>query len=148
MNKRMRVWNFIIIFLVSLFFVNCKEKSDSVANNQIEQENFSVREGRRLFIHYCSPCHGESGDGFGKYLAYGMEPKPPDFTLPDFLENRPDELLYLTVSEGSTGLGKSNLCPPWGKTFRKEEINLIVDYVKYLNEIANVNNNSIEGSDK
>lgn len=148
MNKTMQARNFIIIILISLFFISCKEKSDSVANNQFKQESFSVREGRRLFLHYCSPCHGESGDGFGKYLAYGLEPKPPDFTLPDFLESRSDELLYLTVSEGSTSLGKSNLCPPWGKTFRTEEINLIVDYVKIINEQANVNNEDNNSSDE
>lgn len=141
MNKKMRPLSFIIILLLSLNFAGCKERSGSNENNQIKKEKFSVRDGRRLFIHYCSPCHGENGDGFGQYLAYGMEPKPPDFTSSDFLKNRSDKVLFLTISEGTVSLGKSNLCPPWGKTFRKEEINFIANYVKYLNEKANVNNN-------
>lgn len=141
MNKRMRTLSFILIFLLSLNFTACKERSKSNENDQGQKENFSVRDGRRLFIHYCSPCHGEIGDGFGQYLAYGLEPKPPDFTSPDFLKKRSDKVLFLTISEGTISLGKSNLCPPWGKTFRKEEINFIANYVKYLNEKANINNN-------
>ena len=73
-----------------------------------------------------------------------MEPVPPDFTSPDFLKNRSDKVLFLTISEGTISLGKSNLCPPWGKTFRQEEINFIVDYVKYLNEKSKVDSNYIE----
>ncbi len=144
MNRRMRILSFIIILLLSLNFAGCQERSESHENNHVRKENFSVREGKRLFIHYCSPCHGESGDGFGQYLAYGLEPKPPDFTSPDFLIKRSDTLLLLTISEGSISIGKSNLCPPWGKTFRKEEINFVADHVKYLNEKANVNSNNIE----
>ena len=139
----MRTFYFIIILLLSLHLTGCKERSESHENNQVNIENFSVREGRRLFVHYCSPCHGESGDGFGQYFAYGLEPKPTDFTSPDFLIERSDKTLFLTISEGSISLGKSNLCPPWGKTIRKEEIIIIADYVKYLNEIANVDNNDI-----
>ncbi len=148
MNERMRTLSFIIILLLSLNFAGCQERSENHENNQVPKENYSVRDGRRLFIHYCSPCHGESGDGFGQYLAYGLEPKPPDFTSPDFFKKRSDKILFLTISEGTISLGKSNLCPPWGKTFRKEEINFVVDYVKYLNEKDNVNNNYIELADE
>ncbi len=143
MNKTMQTFSFIIILLLSLNFAGCHERSESHENNQVQKETFSVRDGRRLFIHYCSPCHGESGDGFGQYFAYGLEPKPPDFTSPDFLKKRSDKILFLTISEGTISLGKSNLCPPWGKTFRKEEINIIVDYVKNLNKKVNVDKNYI-----
>jgi len=148
MNKGIRTVSFINLLFISLIFTGCQERSENHEDNRDQKEIFSIREGRRLFMHYCSPCHGENGDGFGQYLAYGLEPKPPDFTLPDFLEIRSDESLFLNISEGSYSLGKSNLCPPWGKTFRKEEIIFIADYVKYLNEKANSNNNHIELPDK
>ncbi len=140
----MRTFNLVLTLLLSLILTGCKDGSESYENNQVAKENVSVVDGERLFIHYCSPCHGESGDGFGQYFAYGLKPKPPDFTSSDFLNERSDEVLFLTISEGTISLGKSNLCPPWGHTIRKEEIIIIADYVKYLNEIVNVNNNDIE----
>ena len=140
----MRSSGFFIIFLLSIIFTGCKERSVNHMDNPAGIDNFSFREGQRLFIHYCSPCHGESGDGFGQYLAYGTDPEPPDFGSVDFLNRRSDTLLYLTISEGSISIGKSNLCPPWGKTFRKEEIIVMADYIKYLNAEANANNNNIE----
>ncbi len=144
----MRILSLIIILVLALYFAACKERPESHENNQVPKEKFSVRDGKRLFIHYCSPCHGESGDGFGQYLAYGLEPKPPDFTSPDFLEKRSDEVLFLTISEGTISLGKSNLCPPWGKTFRQEEIYFVAEYVQYLNDKANVKSNNTEHSDE
>jgi len=148
MNKGIRTLSFINLLFISLIFSGCQERSESHEDNHAQKEKFSFRDGRRLFMHYCSPCHGESGDGFGQYLAYGLEPKPPDFTSKDFLERRSDKVLFLTISEGSISQGKSNLCPPWGKTFRKEEIIIIADYVKYLNEIVNVKNNDTELPDE
>ncbi len=137
----MRNLTSIIILLLTINLCSCGEKSENHEHVQVQKDDFSVREGRNLFLHYCAPCHGESGDGFGKYLAYGLEPKPPDFTTLDFLEERSDQLLFLTISEGTVSIGRSNLCPPWGKTFRDEEISLLVNYVKRLNEKANVSEN-------
>lgn len=142
MNKRIKIFSFIIILLLTINFSACKEKSENEDNNKAQNELFSIRDGRRLFINYCSPCHGEAGDGFGQYFAYGLEPKPSDFTSPDFLKDRSDDLLFKAISEGSISLDKSNLCPPWGNTLQMEELNFIVGYVKYINELANdVNNN-------
>ena len=140
----MRTVTSIIILILTINFCGCGEKSQNHETDQVQKESFSVRDGRSLYNHYCAPCHGESGDGFGQYLAYGLEPSPPDFTTPGFFEERSDKILFLTISEGTVSIGKSNLCPPWGKTFRKEEISFLVGYVKHLNEIANADKNSIE----
>lgn len=140
----MRTLTFILILLLTLNFAGCKEKSENHEKDQVQKEDFSIRDSRRLYVHYCSPCHGVSGDGFGQYLAYGLEPSPPDFTAPGFFEERSDKILFLTISEGTVSIGKSNLCPPWGRTFRKEEISFLVGYVKHLNEIANADKNSID----
>ncbi len=120
---------FLMLALI-LAALNCSESHRPRSDKSPGTENFSVREGRRLYSHYCSPCHGESGDGFGKYFGYGQKTQPPDFTAPDFFQNRNDTLLILTISEGSIALGKSNLCPPWGNTIRREEIVFIVNYIK------------------
>ena len=133
---------FLIIISLCVIFLSCTEEAEIPENNFSKKDNFSTREGERLFLHYCSPCHGENGDGFGKFFGYGLEPQPPDFTTEKFIENRNDELLILAISEGSTAVGKSNLCPPWGNTFHQEEIEFLIDYIKILNKNENVEEKS------
>ncbi len=120
----------LFILALALAALNCSESRHPRSAESSRTESFSVREGGRLYGRYCSPCHGESGDGFGKYFGYGQKTQPPDFTAPDFFQNRNDTLLILVISEGSIALGKSNLCPPWGNTIRREEIMFIVNYIK------------------
>jgi hypothetical protein len=126
----------IFITLILILLIGCEKGSKYFSHNSNRRNNFTFNEGKRLFEHYCAPCHGETGDGLGKYYAYGLEPQPPDFTDPEFLFNRNNELLYLNIQEGSVALGKSNLCPPWGYTFRLEEIECLVTYIKKINEDA------------
>ncbi len=123
----------LIITSLCILFFGCSVETEIPKNNINNIDDFSTREGKRLFLHYCSPCHGENGDGFGKYFGYGLEPQPPDFTTKEFIENRNDELLIMAISGGSIAVGKSNLCPPWGNTFHTEEINFIINYIKNLN---------------
>lgn len=129
---------FLLIISLCVTFFSCTQETDIPNNNISKKEDFSTREGKRLFLHYCSPCHGENGDGFGKYFGYGLEPQPPDFTTKDFIENRNDEQLILAISEGSIAIGKSKLCPPWGYTFHIEEIKFIINYIKKFNEEVNI----------
>ena len=37
-------------------------------------------QGKRLYMQYCSPCHGVAAEGNGP-AANGMTPTPPDLTL-------------------------------------------------------------------
>lgn len=121
----------------ALIGLGCSGESADHSQSVNVEDDFSIREGRRLYAHYCSPCHGENGDGAGKYLGYEMETSPPDFTSPDFLRERNDELLVLAITAGSSALDKSNLCPGWGKTLHATEIELLADYIKFINEAAN-----------
>ncbi len=127
---------FLIIIFLCVIFLSCTEEAEIPENNFSKKDDFSTREGKRLFLHYCSPCHGENGDGFGKFFGYGLEPQPPDFTTEEFIENRNDELLFLAISGGSIAVGKSNLCPPWGYTFNKEEIKYLVDFIKKIKRVT------------
>lgn len=93
---------------------------------------YSSKEGKRLYTHYCSICHGEKGDGAGRYYGFGLEPKPANFTLEKFFEERDNERLYKAINEGGVSVGGSNLCPPWGRTLHKEEVEFLVDYIRTL----------------
>jgi mono/diheme cytochrome c family protein len=93
---------------------------------------FNLREGKRLFNHYCAICHAESGDGTGQYFGYGLSPSPANFTDKTFMKTMSDERLFKAISEGSAGVGKSNMCPPWGKTFDKDEIECMIAHIRTL----------------
>ena len=100
------------------------------ASAPLELGRFAVEEGERLYQEYCSPCHGESGRGDGRFWAYALEPVPADFSDPSFL--RMDRQLYRAISEGSASIGKSDLCPPWGKTFSSTEIEYLIVHIRQL----------------
>ncbi len=91
---------------------------------------FELKEGKRLFNHYCFECHGETGDGSGQYYGFSLTPQPANFTDNAFMKTLNDETIFKVISEGSASIGRSNMCPPWGKSMDKEEIECLVAYVK------------------
>jgi mono/diheme cytochrome c family protein len=91
---------------------------------------FEIKEGKRLFNHYCAVCHGESGDGTGQYYGSSLQPTPANFTDKAFMKTISDETLTKSITEGTASVGKSNMCPPWGKTFESDEIECLVAYIK------------------
>ncbi len=70
--------------------------------------------GGELFAKYCTICHGDNGDGRGKF-AYLMNPRPRDFMQGDFklatTQNQipTDDDLVRTISRGMPG----SAMPPW-----------------------------------
>ncbi|MFQ5422441.1 MAG: ethylbenzene dehydrogenase-related protein [Phycisphaerae bacterium] len=71
--------------------------------------------GGELFAKYCTICHGENGDGAGKF-AYLMNPRPRNFRQGNFklatTQNQipTDDDLVRTISRGMPG----SAMPPWG----------------------------------
>jgi mono/diheme cytochrome c family protein len=104
--------------------------SSAVAEDNDDNLPFDLKEGKRLFNHYCAICHGESGDGTGQYYGYGLSPSPANFTDKAFMKTLSDDTMFKSISEGSAAVGRSNMCPPWGKTFQKEEIDCMITYIK------------------
>ena len=131
MNKKIS-WVLIAVMWLTIIS-GCSQQHESQPELLQQYPEYSIRKGMNLFSHYCSPCHGEAGDGFGQFFAYGLEPPPADFTAAEFLDERDDERLFLSISESSAAVGGSNLCPPWGNTLTDEEIKLLINRIKELN---------------
>lgn len=70
--------------------------------------------GKNLFARQCSVCHGETGDGQGRF-AYLMNPRPRDFRQGKFKLATTENLvpaeadLIRTISRGMPG----SAMPPW-----------------------------------
>ena len=144
MQKTIKIRKFAVVAALSLsVIVGCGKKpgtsgkaepkkaltaADSAAS--ATKVPFALKEGKRLFSHYCAICHGENGDGSGQY--YGLTPSPANFTDKAFMKSLSNETLFKAIMEGSASVGKSNMCPPWGKSFHSEELEFIVTYIRTL----------------
>ena len=89
-----------------------------------------VVRGGELFAKHCVICHGEAGDGAGKY-AYLMNPRPRDFRQGKFklstTQNRipSDGDLLRTISRGMPG----SAMPPWGH-LPAADLEALVKYIR------------------
>jgi mono/diheme cytochrome c family protein len=82
--------------------------------------------GHRVFLQRCATCHGPQGRGDGQN-AYNLQPPPPDFQ---------ESLAKLTpadrrkvVESGTAALGRSPLCPPWGRTLGPDDLDAVVAWL-------------------
>ena len=128
------IGSILLFSFICIFIVFSPEKEKNISENNNEKNSFILRHGEKLYSHYCSPCHGIDGKGEGIYFGYGLEPKPANFTDPDFFQNRSETDIKTVIEKGSRYIGKSNLCPPWEGTFVEEEIVSIMKFIKFLSD--------------
>ena len=91
----------------------------------------TVQQGRAVYLKYCMPCHGPSGDGRGE-MGLTVRPRPRDFgaavfkyrsTPSGFLPT--DDDLARTIHLGLTGTAM-----PTFQTLRESEVRTVIAYVK------------------
>ena len=106
-----------------------------VFRKQAQEEGLSraETEGKRLFAHYCATCHGESGEGDGQN-AYNLDPKPPEFQ--QSLQAHAPAYWRQIIEGGSAAVGRSPLCPPWGRALSAREIDALIAYLVALERAA------------
>ena len=92
---------------------------------------YVAREGRTLFGHYCSTCHGAAGHGDG-FNAYNLDPKPRDLGDPAWQSKRTDVEIEAVIRMGGGAAGLSTGMPPWGKTLSDRQITYLVAFVRTL----------------
>jgi mono/diheme cytochrome c family protein len=126
-NSRIEISLIFLVWAVILIGCSSSKTEEPASERPIQQ--FSVKEGKRLFLNLCLPCHGESGKGDGIYWASAIDIAPADLTKFTPAES---SRIFKTVKYGSEAQGKSNLCPPWKNNISDEEIEYIVSYVETL----------------
>ncbi len=98
----------------------------------IEEIKVYLTTPKATFLYYCSPCHGDSGDGKGIYFTIDLEPSPRDLTDVEYMARLTDDYLLNFIKKGSAAMEKSDLCPPWGNTLGEERIRGIIAYLRNL----------------
>jgi len=69
-----------------------------------------VAAASEIFENRCSVCHGATGKGDGAGSA-ALDPKPRDFTLPDWQASVTDDHLKKIIVYGGTAVGKAATMP-------------------------------------
>ncbi len=91
-----------------------------------------IERGRVLFARQCALCHGETGEGAGRF-AYLMNPRPRNLQLGRFklatTQNMipSDEDLLRTITRGMPG----SSMPPWGH-LPQADLKALVAFVRQL----------------
>jgi len=82
--------------------------------------------GHRVFLQRCAACHGPQGRGDGQN-AYNLQPPPPDFQ--ESLARLSPADRRKVVESGTAALGRSPLCPPWGRTLGPDDVDAVVAWL-------------------
>jgi len=126
----------ITVGLCTLLLLTCalvgdqSEVESRPIDEQTAPENAVLKRGAKLFANQCAICHGDRGDGQGKF-AYLMNPRPRDFHAGKFKISTTANMipsdgdLFRTISRGMPG----SAMPPWGH-LPESDIDALVQYVR------------------
>ena len=92
---------------------------------------YEERQGKVLFVKYCSVCHGTEGKGDG-FNAFNLDPHPRDLSDRQYMSAFSEERLYQTIELGGKGMNKSPSMPPWGGRLNRQEIKYVIAYVQSM----------------
>ncbi|MDB5011300.1 MAG: cytochrome [Mucilaginibacter sp.] len=106
------------------------EQSGLEAKNPLAASEQNLADGQVLFEHFCSPCHGTSGQGDGLVVQHGFPP-PPSYSKGQSsrggaMKDLTDGKIYHTITYGVNAMGSyaSQLAP--------EERWKVIMYVHHL----------------
>lgn len=102
--------------------------SQEFINRREEARMAIVATPQSLYAHYCAHCHGDDATGSGRLWASDLSPQPADLTA--MAADR--DYLIAAIRDGSAAHGKSNLCPPWGRTITPADIERLAHYIASL----------------
>lgn len=92
-------------------------------------------QGRKLFVVYCTMCHGPNGKGDG-FLADTLfarhNVRPRNLTDSVYFARKTDRELYVTVALGGSYTRHSVFMPAWGVTLSPGQIQSLVIYVRSI----------------
>ena len=83
--------------------------------------------GKLVFDHYCTLCHGETGEGNGR-AAKVHNPRPANLVK----SLVPEQYIEMIVRKGGKAVGRYEGMPPWEDQLTNEQIIDVRTYVLSL----------------
>ena len=112
-----------IVSFVGFFALSMTGLGTATAQNQ--------EEGKKIYVTYCTACHGEKGKGDG-LAAQSLPVRPADHTSGAVMNPLTDKFLVDIISKGGSAVGKSSFMPAWGSSFNEKQIRDIVAYLRII----------------
>lgn len=103
-----------------------------IINRRDEARGMFLATPQGIYGHYCAHCHGEDATGSGRLWPSELSPRPANLTSLDADEAQ----VIAAIRDGSAAGGKSNLCPPWGRTISAADTTRLARYIVSLGSNA------------
>jgi mono/diheme cytochrome c family protein len=124
-----------LLFLISPFLFLSAQMKQFVAPktadalvNSLKDNASATAEGKKIYITYCGPCHGDKGKGDGVASA-GLSKPPADHTSAA-VQKQTDGAIFWKISEGN------NPMPSYKKALSETQIWQLVDYIRTLSKTS------------
>jgi mono/diheme cytochrome c family protein len=92
------------VYLMSISLVKAQykpwiaPKSADAVKNPIKPDARSISEGKKIYVTYCVPCHGNKGKGDG-VAAAALKPKPADHSSQK-VQSQTDGAIFYKITTG------------------------------------------------
>jgi len=115
------------------------EGARAQVENYMKPPPGASEDGRRLYVYYCSACHGPHGRGDGPVSeTLRGEVAPRDLTDPAYFDRLTDRDIYSAISLGGSHAGPSVAMPGWSYELSPEQIATLVTYIRAISGTSRV----------
>jgi mono/diheme cytochrome c family protein len=134
-----------------LFAGGCRKKSLQVANDlalsaydteadwndgtKIIRLGYQEAQGKRIFYQYCVWCHADATPA-GPSNRSNLTPVPPVLNDGEKLNGETDEFLQSIITLGGSGVNRSPMMPPYGKTLTPDQVKAVIAFARAVAQPA------------
>src|SRR6185312_9056684 len=132
LSNLFKVTAILIALLFSNYFTQAQSnpwpvpKDGANLRNPEPHDAASIKNGKTIYIAYCSPCHGDKGKGDGPASA-ALNPKPADHTSAA-IQAESDAALFYKISEGR------NPMPGFKEKLKANDRWALINYIRTLSK--------------
>jgi len=93
----------------------------------------NAKRGGRIYQQYCTPCHGQEGNGRGpRARNEALQPPPRDHTNGFYMNMQTDVRFFKVIKLGGKVNNLSHIMPQWQHILSDKEIFNIIAFIRTL----------------
>lgn len=97
------------------------------------QGKVNAKRGGRTYQQYCTPCHGQEGNGRGpRARNEALQPPPRDHTNGFYMNMQTDVRLFKVIKLGGKANNLSHVMPQWKHILTDKQIFDIIAFIRTL----------------
>ena len=98
-------------------------------SQKIIRLGYQEAQGKRIFYQYCVWCHADATPA-GPSNRSNLTPVPPLLNDGEKLNGETNEFLLSIVTLGGSGVNRSPMMPPYGKTLTPDQIRAVIAFTR------------------